>query len=507
MRRFLKKYDRETKIAAFLVFLFALSLIPVFWLGGYDYPAADDYGYSAFCHIAWAGTHSVFQTMKAACAAVADRWQNWQGTFSTMFLMALQPGIWGLYALVPPIMIGMLSASTLFFLHTVMVKVIHVRKSVFVCVSMLYLLFTTQCMIDKVQGFFWYNGAAHYMLPHGVALFLCSECILLLKEEKKQKGRMALSCLLAVFIGGSNYITALIAAVLFVTVLLLLLTAGQKKKGLRLLVPFLFFAAAFLLNVLAPGNAVRQEEILYRPGVVKSVLLSFYYCTEYLWHTWFTWTNLLFALAIVPFLWEAVKAVGDRFFYPAPLLVAFYSYCILSAMFTPSLFATGEPGGGRIFNIIYLDAMLFLAGNLFYGMGWIYRQWGGARQTCAPDKKEKGASCLERKETLQYLAGLFLFVVFIGAMYAKADPDCFTSTSAIRSLVAGEAAAYGEETKERDRLVQEAETAQTDEIALPRLKTHPYLLFWSDIEEDPGDWKNKSMARYYQKDAVRGWDE
>ncbi|MCM1268071.1 MAG: DUF6056 family protein [Bacteroidales bacterium] len=503
MRMFLKKYDRETKAAAFLILLFALSLIPIFWLGIYDYPAADDYGYSAGTYAAWTETQSVFQAIGGACATVADRWQNWQGTFSTMFLMAMQPGVWRLYALVPFLMIGMLSASTLFFLHTVMIKVIRVRRAVFLCVSMLYLLFATQCMIDKVQGFFWYNGAAHYMLPHCAALFLCGLCILLLTEEKKKAGRMVLVCLLAFFIGGSNYITALITAVLFVTLLIFLPVAGQKRKAARILLPFLFFAAAFLLNTLAPGNAVRQEEILVRPGVVKSILLSFYYCTEYLLHTWFQWSNLLFALALVPFLWETVKAVGNRFSYPAPLLVAFYSYCILSAMFTPSLFAEGEPGGGRIFNIIFLDAQLFLIANLFYDMGWIRRKWESARGG-SEEKAEYGVSCLERKETLQYLAGLLFFTVMTAAMYAKADPDCFTSTSAVRSLITGEAAAYGEETKERDRLVQEADTA---EIVIPRLRTHPYLLFLSDIEEDPGDWKNKSMARYYQKDAVSGRNE
>lgn len=504
MRIHLKKYSNETKIAVLLILCFVLSLIPVLMMGVYNHPSADDYGYSAYCHIEWQKTHSVFRVIGAACATVADRWQTWQGTFSTNFFMALQPGIWGQYALVPFLLIGVLCASTLFLLDTVMIKVIHARKAVFLCVSMLYLLFAVQCMIDKVQGFFWYNGAVQYMLSHSMALFLCGLLILLLTEEEKRNRRMVLSCLLAVFTGGSNYITALITAVLFVTALVLLAAAGQKRKVVRLLVPFLFFTVAFLVNILAPGNAVRQEEMLMRPGVVKSILLSFYYCTEYLLHTWFQWTHLLFVLAIVPFLWEAVKAVGKRFSYPAPLLVAFYSYGILSAMFTPSLFATGIPGGGRVFNIIFLDSMLLLAGNLFYCMGWMFRKWEGARHGDAAEGKENGESCLERKETLQYLAGLLLFGVMIGAMYAKVNPDYFTSTSAIRSLVSGEAAAYGEESKERERLVREA---VTDEIVLPRLRTHPYLLFWSDIEEDYGDWKNKSMAKYYQKEAVSGQNE
>lgn len=503
MRIDLKKYSWETKIAALLVLCFVLSLIPILGVGVYDYPSADDYGYSAYCHIVWGKTHSVFQTIGAACATVADRWQTWQGTFSTMFLMALQPGIWGLYAVVPFLMIGMLCASTLFLLYTVMIKVIHARKTVFLCVSMLYLLFAVQCMIDKVQGFFWYNGAVQYMLPHSMALFLCGLCVLLLTEEENRKRRMVFSCLLAVFTGGSNYITALITGILFVTALVLLSAAGHRRKVVRLLVPFLFFAAAFLVNTLAPGNAVRQEEMLMRPGVIKSILLSFYYCTEYLLHTWFQWTHLLFALALVPFLREAVKVVGNRISYPAPLLVALYSFGILSAMFTPSLFATGIPGGGRIFNIIFLDSMLLLAGNLFYCMGWMSGKWQ-AWYGSAAEGKENGVSCLERKETLQYLVGILLFGVVIGAMYAKVNPDYFTSTSAICSLVSGETAAYGEEMKERERLVQEA---KTDEIILPRLRTQPYLLFFSDIEEDPEDWRNKSMARYYQKDAVSGRNE
>ena len=140
------------------------------------------------------------------------------------------------------------------------------------------------------------------MLPHSVALFPCCLRVLLLTEEEKGRKRMVLSCLLAVFTGGSNYITALIVAVLFVTVLLLLAATGQRKKIVRILIPFLFFIAAFPVNLLAPENAVKQETMLVRPGIVKSILLSFYYCTEYLLHTWFQWTSLLFVLALVPFL-------------------------------------------------------------------------------------------------------------------------------------------------------------------------------------------------------------
>lgn len=515
----MKAFKTESRIAAVLVILFVASLIPVFWLGSYGYPSADDYGFSAYSHIAWTGTHSIWQTLKAAGTTVIERWYGWQGTFSSIFLMALQPGIWGQYGLVPLIMIGMLTLSTLFFLYVVMVKICQVRPAVFIGTAMLYLIFAVQCMVDKTQGFFWYNGAAHYMIPHSVALFLGGLCILLLMEKKKMVLRLILSSLLAFFVGGSNYVTALIVAVLFVTAFGLLLLGKQGKKCRLLVLPFLFFMVAFLLNVLAPGNAVRQEEMLVRPGVIKSIFQSFYYCVEYVIDTWFSWPYLLFVLALLPFLWETVKAFGhcSSFLFRAPLPVVFYCYCMLSAMFTPSLFATGDVGGGRIFNIIFLDSMFYVMFSLFYCMGWFYRKLesfrtaeaaegdtGGKAKSACRDSFGGPVSCFDRKAVRWYLAGVLFFAAFFGAMYMKVNPDYFTTTSAVYSLAAGEASAYGQETAEREALLQEMEKSGESEIAIPRLNEHPYLLFWSDIEEEAGDWKNKSMARYYQKDAVFG---
>lgn len=515
----MKAFKIESKIAMALVILFVASLIPVFWLGSYGYPSADDYGFSAYSHIAWTGTHSIWQTLKAAGTTVIERWYGWQGTFSSIFLMALQPGIWGQYGLVPLIMIGMLTLSILFFLYIVMVKICQVRPAVFIGTAMLYLIFAVQCMVDKTQGFFWYNGAAHYMIPHSVALFLGGLCILLLTEKKKTVLRLILSCLLAFFVGGSNYVTALIVAVLFVTAFGLLLLGKQGKKCWLLVLPLLFFAIAFLLNALAPGNAVRQEEMLVRPGVIKSILLSFYYCVEYVIDTWFSWPYLLFVLALLPFLWETVKTFVRRFDFPfrAPLSVVFYCYCALSAMFTPSLFATGDVGGGRIFNIIFLDSMFYVMFSSFYCMGWFYRKLesfrtaedveedsGGKAKSACKASFGGPVSCFDRKAVRWYLAGVLFFGAFFGAMYMKVNPDHFTTTSAIYSLAAGEASAYGKETAEREALLQEMEKSGEREIAIPRLTEHPYLLFWSDIEEDAGDWKNKSMARYYQKDAISG---
>ena len=49
-----------------------LSLIPLIWLGRYNYPTGDDYYYGAETHLVWQQTGSITQTLAAACAGVAD---------------------------------------------------------------------------------------------------------------------------------------------------------------------------------------------------------------------------------------------------------------------------------------------------------------------------------------------------------------------------------------------------------------------------------------------------
>ena len=56
-----------------------LSLIPLIWLGRYNYPTGDDYYYGAETHLVWQQTGSITQTLDAACAGVADSYQIWQG--------------------------------------------------------------------------------------------------------------------------------------------------------------------------------------------------------------------------------------------------------------------------------------------------------------------------------------------------------------------------------------------------------------------------------------------
>ena len=66
--------------------IFVVSLIPIILLSTYNFPCADDLGYSIYTRHAWVDTHNLFSVLGAAGRKVAESYQIWQGTCSQEFL-------------------------------------------------------------------------------------------------------------------------------------------------------------------------------------------------------------------------------------------------------------------------------------------------------------------------------------------------------------------------------------------------------------------------------------
>ena len=101
----------------------ALSLLPLFCIAPYNHPCTDDYNYGAYAAQA-VREGSPLAALPAALRKTAETYQNWQGTFSAIFLMSLHPAVFGegFYALTPFLMLGALGLSTFFFLWVCMGK-------------------------------------------------------------------------------------------------------------------------------------------------------------------------------------------------------------------------------------------------------------------------------------------------------------------------------------------------------------------------------------------------
>ena len=93
------------------------------------------------------------------------------------------------------------------------------------------------------------------------------------------------------------------------------------------------------------------------------------------------------------------------------------------------------------------------------------------------------------------LAGIVCVLVLTG------DKNTYTSMSAVRSVVIGEARDYYEENMERQAII----TGEEQDIYLEPLSVKPYVLYFADYvtKEDPNNWINRTAARYYDKNSIQ----
>lgn len=150
-----------------------LSIIPIVAIGPYLHQFADDYVFEL--QSTRLDRHPFIRAcIQAAWDESMHIYQTWQGTYSACFLMALQPGIFGKYWLVPIILLGGLVLSTYTLGYTVLRRLLHISKLEYAFVSTLFVLMTVQFVWSFYDAFFWYNGAMYYTLYYSLSLFLAS---------------------------------------------------------------------------------------------------------------------------------------------------------------------------------------------------------------------------------------------------------------------------------------------------------------------------------------------
>ena len=83
----------ERRIAIACGVLLAISLLPLAVISFYNHPCSDDYSYGLYVAQAVRAGGSLGDILAAAVRETAETYFDWQGTFSAVFLMALQPAI------------------------------------------------------------------------------------------------------------------------------------------------------------------------------------------------------------------------------------------------------------------------------------------------------------------------------------------------------------------------------------------------------------------------------
>lgn len=466
-----------------------LMLVPMLLVARYNVPCADDYHFGAPTHAAWQATHSLAAVVKAAGEKVAERYANWQGTYSAMFLMALQPAVFGngFYALVPFLTLGMLAAGTCFFCLSLFTKLLGASRWQALVLALVWLGIDTQLLPSAVQGFYWYNGAIFYTFFFGVQLFYFGLVARCLAAQHAPRGRSAACvaglCVLGLFLGGGNLVTAF-GTLLILACVLCLLALCKNRRWRVLVLPFLCLAAGFAINVCAPGNSVRQAAEggtpLFAPlavwRAIQEAVLQF--------DKNLTLPILLALVFLAPVLWNA--AANAHLSFRWPLLFFVFTFGLYAAQFCPTWYALKQAGPARLLDIIFYSAFFWMAVNLFYFLGWLQRRlWA-----------ENGA-VPQGRYTIGFVAVTAALLAV--SCFSMRDMLNFTSIQALNALRTGQAQQYHAEFEARVEILED--TTQPDAVLQP-YSVRPRVLFFDDATPYADNWRNEALRDYYGKRSV-----
>ena len=485
-KRLLSVSARTTAIICWLIVLCAV--VPLFMIAPYNYPAADDYNFSIGTHRTWTETHSLIPTIKAAGEVVKEKYVHWQGTYSAIFLMALQPSLFGPhgYAWVPVIIIFSLILSYLWLLKILIIDICKGSRYDCLIICACLLLPTILFPVNGVEAFYWYNGSIFYGFYFAISLVLFG-CILksALTNNKSKKIIYTIICiLLSLVIAGGNFSTGLIVPLIIVTVIVFA-RFDKKKIPVAAYLSVLFLLIGLCINILAPGNAVRQANYIDTPtpigAVVQSVTTGLHNLSQ-----WIRIPELIIFLIISPFVYRIAKNAPFRFRYP--LLITAVSFGIYCAMYTPPFYAMNIEGPGRLINIVRYAFYWLLLINMFYYCGYFGRK----------SATTKNNILLNKIKTFFSKYPVLIYLIIAVALGSTLFRSASTTHNAVKILKNGDAEQYGKEMEERYRLYR-----SNDKTIVARpLSVKPPLLFITDITSDKQHWINENISLYFDKEYI-----
>lgn len=480
------KSKTEKIAAACLLILLIINMLPIIYLGRFNHPTGDDYYYGAEAHIVWEETGSVIETIKEALKGAAYDYQTWQGTYSAMVLMRLQPTVFSesAYHWVTVVILLLLTGGIFYLLKPVICRWLGGSSASWIAIASVLTLLAVQTVPTPAESMFWYNGSMYYTGYLAVTFFFWGMLLRYLLQPRIRD--ILYMSILAVFLAGGNYISLLPSMILLVLVTAWLFYKKDKKRGISIAIVTVAILAGFIVNAMAPGNAVRQSDMWKIPAwkaVIKSLLQGVRYLAAWVGPGW-----LCAAVVITPFMLKIYRKTDFQFRYPVIALGLIYGiFCSASC---PTFYTMNSTGPARAVAVCYYGFILFTFAAYGYGLGYFY-------QRVLPRVRVKMRWKLPQMSKVvmptALLSGLLLIQASNGGL-AKT-----TSVKSFQSLVSGEAAAYEQEYLERLAILEDD---TVEDAVLPPYENRPQLLYVGDLAADPQEPANRKVALFYGKKTV-----
>jgi hypothetical protein len=486
-----KKNYKKYLTTAFLVFVIAASIasmIPLLGLSYYDHPSADDYSYTKLtCHI-WQSTRSIPAVIAAAVKTSADYWTTWQGLYSSAFILALQPGIFGekYYKITGALMFFIMYGSNLYFAWYWIRRKMKGSRLEAIAIGCIATLLMIQFMPSVVEGLYWFNGAMNYEFFYGVLLFLICWMDRLRDVNSRVKNILflILLCLTGSVLEGGNQVMAFLGLLITAAFVTFGFRVNEFARYKKLTIVLVVMVAGFIFNVTSPGTKERAGRFSDTYNVVETIWYAIKNGIGYL-NGWVTLFVVLSIVLMLPFILGIVKHYSDEsgFRFPCPLLVSFFSIGVICTMLCPPLYAMGNLGAGRLTNVVYECFVILAFLNTFYISGWFV--------THITWKDEQDA------QSVVWKSAPFMAVIVVILILQITNNS--SGKTAYMELIDGSAAQYSQEAYARyDVLIH----AKGQDVTLNSFSVCPSLLYFDDITDKKKNWKNKAVKEYYDLKSV-----
>ena len=481
------KINENKKHELLIILLCLCILLPLILAGLYNRPAADDYDYAIFTYAVVQNGGNLFDVIKSAWETNIYYYNGWQGLYTSAFLLALHPGIFGekLYVLSHLIVI-LFTYIPLFFAVNILNKH-YFKKSVVFSFSLSLAMYTMLFvwLPDISDGLYWFNGAMNYM-PWAFVNIL--SLTLLLEASKADKTKkiilIVLSSILAFLTSGGNHVTA------FANILLLLFACviALSKKKFAPVFPFAAACIGFVIMMTAPGTAIRQS-LFESPGAVTTVIKTALH-VHGLASEWFSIKWLLSLVVLTPAAIEFGHKNKDKFpkYFGLYIIAAIIgAVAVICGMFCVPYYAMRDFGMGRVTDVIWITFNFLSWFIYFMVMGWL-----AAKEYLNTDKILAAKHiCKVRLGTVAL--GLCMMVVIFENSVAS------WTVKAASELLHGIPQKYCAEMDQRIELYHDDSIA---DVVIQPIKHKSELFSATELTSDPDEWPNTSVQKYYGKNSV-----
>ena len=495
--------------------LFFISLLPVVYVGIYNYATGDDYWYGVHTYRGWI-SGGLLGALKGSWQTVKEFYYNWQGTWFTMFLFTLSPHHFAEngYVITIFLALGLWIGSNAYLADYYLVKKMGFAKGVTAVIVCLISYLGIQYIPRTTSGLYWFNGLMHYSVPFFLAVLAIVHSHKFV--ESKRKGDYWILFVSFLLLGGGSYLAPLAATMVVVYILIsqIKIKRNEKKvtieydwRCLWILLAFAVEMIGLVVSFKAPGNSVRGGEEF--GADLTWALRCVYYAIDrgiYLGLDYFL-ENVVTVIVyvILAFLiWEQLWRVKkERIKFSNPFLFVLFMNGVYWATYTPEIYSRSDVSGGVKNTYFHIFLIITLA-NMIYVHGWL--------QKCLVKYWEKKSGrCKENVKNIQhksifygkrYKACIEVPAIILGCVLFFAA-SCLsevktTNEYCMECISNGSLKKYFEIRKEQHEYLISTEEKN---VTIPEMEA-PYPLLHLGLGEEGGG-QNENWEYYYDKESIK----